>query len=91
MKYESKRPSSADKDIPVYLFSVGKQELEILVKLTQQALDNTPKVIEIMNYRGRLRNIAVNFGKVWVQEIKGKTLPTKRVSNMPKSIKRLSK
>lgn len=89
MKYEGKRPSSSDKDIPVYIFSVGKQELELLLKVTQNSLDNTPKLFEIMPYRKRLVNIVTNFGRIWVEHIKGKTLP-KQGNNLHKSIKRLS-
>lgn len=88
MKYKGTTPSSKDKDIPVYNFAVGGDELEILAKLTQQAYDSTPKVFEIMPYRGRLRNISLELAKVYAS-IKGKTLPTKRTAGTHKAIRRL--
>lgn len=77
MKYEGTKISGADKT--VFTFSFGKEELEILLKLTQQAYENTPKVFEIMRYRGRLRGLTLALGKVYVEEIKKLQLPTKRV------------
>lgn len=76
-----------DKDIPVYIFSVGREELEILVKMVQRAYENTPDVFEIMQFRGRLRNLTKTFGRIWVEQVKGKTLPSKYVNKTHKKIK----
>lgn len=75
MKYEGKKISGADK--PVYTFTVGKEELEILVKLLQQTYENTPAVFEIMPYRGRVRNLTKVFGRIWIEVVKGRTVSSK--------------
>lgn len=88
MKYEGTRPSGKDKDIPVYVFSVGKEELNMLAKLTQKALEYTHDLFELMAYRGRLRNLAKIFGRVWVEDVKEKMLPTKHTSRFYAKIKK---
>lgn len=78
MKYEGTRPSGKDKDIPVYIFSVGKDEMEIMAKVLAKTYEHTPDVVEITSYRGRLRNLTKVFGQIFIEEVKGKKLPTKR-------------
>lgn len=78
MKYEGQRPSGKDKDIPVYTFSIGKEELEILTKITTQAFQYTPKLTELIPYRGRLRNLVAVFGRTWTEVVKGRKLPIRK-------------
>lgn len=73
MKYEGKRKSGSDAD--VYSFAMGKGELEILFTTVQRLYENTPPLFELMQFRGRLRSITKELGKVYVEEIKGKKLP----------------
>ena len=61
MRYEGKRPSGVDKDIPVYKFVMGKMEILLLVSIVQKARKDTPFYIENMPMRGRLANLNKGF------------------------------
>lgn len=74
MKYEGKRPRVHDRDIPVYTFSVGKQELEILAKILQKQYANCPNITETQTYKSRLKNLSREFGKLYLEESLGKTV-----------------
>ena len=87
MKYNKSRPSGVDKDRLVYEFSLSKEEIEILLKIMTNTLDNTPKIFEIMQYRGRLRSIVTTLGRFWAEEIKKSTLSSKG-SRFYKSLKK---
>jgi len=88
MRYEGNRKNGTDKTI--YTFSLSREELEILLSLVQNAYNNTPGILELMPYRGRLRNLHKVFGKIVVEDIKGKKLPTKRTNIYHKKINKLS-
>lgn len=86
MKYLGKGRASNGADI--YTFTVGKQELEILSKVISLAFLHVPKTIDSMIYRGRLRAIDKELGRVYVEEIRGKRLPTKYTGSFHKRIKK---
>lgn len=77
MKYNGTKKSGNDVD--VYSFTVNKDELEILCKLVSIAYQGVPKTIDTMRYRGRLRNMEKELGRVFVEEIKGRVVSVKRV------------
>lgn len=85
MRYDGKTKNS--ECTTIYTFSVGEGELEILAKLMQISYDNVPKTFETMQYRGRVRNMHKVFGQVFVEEIKGKQLPTVKTSRTHRRIK----
>lgn len=66
MKYESKR--EAGKGHTVYQFSLGKEELFVLKQLLTEDRLRTPKTIDTMAFRGRLKNIIDEITKVLVEE-----------------------
>jgi hypothetical protein len=82
MKYEGTRPSGKDKDIPVYMFTVGKEELDIIVNVLSMANQYTPDIVETHIYKRRLMTLVKNFGKMWCEVIKNKTVPNKRTNNL---------
>lgn len=61
MRYEGSRPSKADKDISVYIFSLGQKEVELMLALAEKAYAETPKLREIQPYKSRLRNLKKNL------------------------------
>lgn len=88
MKYEGKRPSKASDEHMVYNFSIGKEELEILLAVVQRSYEVTPRTTQNHVYQSRLRNITKELGKVWVEVIKGRKLPTIHHENYYKIIKK---
>ena len=70
----------------VYSFSIGKEELELLCGVVSNAFMWMPKTIETMTTRGRLRNIDKILGRVLIEEIGKKTLPTKKTVSFHKKI-----
>lgn len=63
MRYEGKRPSGRDKDIPVYKFTMGEMELRLLLALVEKARKDTPFYIENIPMRGRLSNFNKRFNE----------------------------
>lgn len=64
MKYEGTRKSSKDKDIDVYIISLGLKEVELflgLVKITRQYI---PKILETNPTRGRLKNFQITLDEI---------------------------
>ena len=59
--------------VELYTFVLGEKELEILAKLSGQALKYTPKTFENMQYEARLRNIAKEFAYVYAESKEDKT------------------
>lgn len=88
MKYEGTRPSGQDKDVPVYIVSLGKDELEILTRLTHHHYQMTPRTTQNQQYHGRIRNISKILGQIWIEVVKKRTLPTKRSHKIHSSIER---
>ena len=86
MKYEGSRQSKCDDEKTVYIFSLGRDELEVALKVLQTAHKNTPLMTDTQIYKHRLRNITKVLGRVFVEEIKGKLLPTKRTNRTHKTI-----
>lgn len=89
MKYEGMREATNNNKRSVYTFSFGKEELEILVKLAEKSMYNTPKTIDTLKYCGRIRSIARTLGRVYVEEIKRAIMPTRRTHRWPLTIKKL--
>lgn len=56
MRYEGNRKSSNDKDVDVYLISLGLKELELLYGIIKNTRRYIPLTLEMMPTRGRLRN-----------------------------------
>ncbi len=86
MKYEGQKING--REVTVYEFSVGKEELEIIVKLIQRAYENTPDTTDTHIYRSRLRTLTKQFGGMYTEVIKKKQLPTVKTHRIYKSIKK---
>ena len=67
MKYEGTRKAGASNQHTLYIFSVGKQELELLFKLLERLDALTPKMTENSQYKGRLTVLTKEFGKIYKQ------------------------
>lgn len=65
MKYEGQRPSGVDKDIPLFIIAIGKQELDVLRKAVIHIKDQTPKITETQIFRARLSTILKQLTEVW--------------------------
>lgn len=74
MKYEGTRVSGAGK--PIYMVSVGKEEMEIMLKILTKANEYTPDITELSIYKRRLTTMVKSLGRVWVEQVKGRTLST---------------
>lgn len=57
MRFIQIKPSGKDKDIPVFVFSFGPQELKLLVGICKTARKNLPDMLEKYPMRSRLSNI----------------------------------
>lgn len=67
MRFEGTRPSGKDKDVPVYIFSMGKEELLLLLEAAKKMLQWTPTVFETMPTRGRLNAIRKAIAEVLME------------------------
>lgn len=85
MKYIGKDTNGREQT--THLFAIHANELETLVKLVRHAYDATPPVFDNMMYRGRLREMSKILGKVFVEEVLGRTISPKG-SRVHKSIKK---
>jgi len=56
MKFEGNKKSGKDKDIDIYLISLGLEELKLLRGLVKTTRQYTPKILETIPMRGRLKN-----------------------------------
>lgn len=61
MKYEGHRPSGKDKDIPVYIFAMGKDEIVALKSVLAHYYRAIPKTTETQSFCNRIRNIKKVF------------------------------
>lgn len=68
MRFEGTRPSGKDKDIPVYIFSMGKEELLLLLEGAKKMSAWTPQNLETMPTRGRLNAIRKAIANVLLDE-----------------------
>lgn len=57
MRFLKQRPSSRDKDIPVYEFALGKVKLELTLGICNTTFRNLPAGMEFQQTRARLRNM----------------------------------
>ena len=76
MRFEGQRPSGKDKDIPVYVFSAGKEELKLIHEGAKLMLKWTPQVLETMPARGRMNNIRKTINDVVLNEQKNDQSPS---------------
>ena len=74
MRFEGTRPSGKDKDIPVYIFSMGKEEMKLILEGTKRMLMWTPQVLETMPTRGRMNNIRKVINDVLLNENQPKSM-----------------
>jgi hypothetical protein len=65
MKYEGTRPSGVDKDVMVYKFVLGKDELRILAASLSKAKSTLLKMPETQQIHDRLRNMIKVVGKAF--------------------------
>jgi len=78
MKYEGTRPSGVDKDIDVYIFSLGKQELELLHAICDRTARYMPMTTETQIAVHRLKTITKEFQKMRRIAKLGKLNPKKK-------------
>ena len=64
MKFIKTRPTGMDKDIVIYEFAFGLEELKLLLAIVQQTRKHLPDIIDTIPTRGRLNNIKREFEKV---------------------------
>jgi len=65
MRFLRQRPSGQDKDIPVFEFAFGIEELRLLTGMVELTRENIPKnVLETNPTRNRLNNIYKEFSRV---------------------------
>lgn len=57
MRYEGTRPSGTDPQVPVYRFTMEKDEMLLLRDLLADVLRRTPKAIDTARFRGRAQNM----------------------------------
>jgi len=57
MRFIQTKQSGKDKDIPVFVFSFGPQELKLLVGVCKTARKNLPDMLQKYPMRNRLGNI----------------------------------
>jgi len=57
MRFIKTKPSGKDKDISVFVFSFGPQELKLLVGVCNTARKNLPDILQKYPMRSRLNNI----------------------------------
>ena len=72
MKYEGQRPSGQDKQVPVYLFAMNKDEVELLLGTVKKVKDVFPKTPETEGTHQRLRMIYFCLRRFVVEELKKK-------------------
>lgn len=63
MRFEGTRPSGKDRDIPAYVFAMGKEELLLLKGLIISAKRYTPETLETQATRMRLKNFVKSIGE----------------------------
>ena len=61
MRFEGKRPSGVDKDVDVYLFSVGIQEMRTLSGILTHVKNNTALTMETSIFKNRVKNMLKNI------------------------------
>lgn len=61
MRYEGTRPSKADSKVNVFIFTLGRKEVELMLALAEQAHAATPNHPDIQPYKNRLRNMKKNL------------------------------
>lgn len=76
MRFIETRPSGKDRDVPVYVFSIGKDELMVLYDILNDAKKRTPKSIFTMPFVARLNDMRGKIIKLFKQE--GIKYPDKR-------------
>ena len=64
MKYIEKRKSRIDPQVPVYVFSVGIEEVKLLHALAKSARQYTPDIFETTMVRGRLREFCKTLAEM---------------------------
>ena len=57
MKFIKTRPSGKDKDIPIFEFAFGLEELRLLIGVCKTARENMPDMFEFKPAKARLLNI----------------------------------
>lgn len=57
MKFEGTRKSGVDKDVDVYTFTVGREEMRTLKVILSHYYQQIPKTIDTMQFTGRIRNM----------------------------------
>lgn len=86
MRYLKTRPSGKDKDINVFEFALGREELRLLYGVIKTARENLPDLLELMPARTRLRNFQKVIGEVLEQEGEFDHSKTNKIG-LPKSEK----
>ena len=69
MKYQGTQPTGKDKDIDVYVFTMGKKEMRALRDILEEVRNKMPKITETQIVRSRISNMYKILDKTW-QEIK---------------------
>ena len=65
MRFIKKRPSGADKDIPVFEFAFGVQELRLILGLCKNTRQHIPELFELNPLKNRLNNIIKVLQKIY--------------------------
>jgi len=63
MRFKGITPSGKDKDIPVFNFAFGTDELRLLLGICKTSRKNMPDMFEIMPIKARLANIIHELGE----------------------------
>ena len=57
MRFEGKRPSGVDKDVDVYIFAIGIQEMRTLSGILEHTKKNTVRTMETQTFKSRVTNM----------------------------------
>lgn len=87
MKYTGTQESGAT-GATTYTFTVGKEELALLCAVVSNAYKWTPNTIETLTTHGRLRNMDRVLARIYLEEVKGRKMPTKNTGVLHERINR---
>ena len=57
MRFEGTRPSGVDKQVDVFIFTIGKEERRLLHEVVAEAYRKMPKITETQIPRARLKQM----------------------------------
>ena len=64
MRFVRQRPSGEDKDIPVYEFAMGVEEIRVILQATCMLRKSLPDIFELTSMKHRLKNITKELAKI---------------------------